>query len=82
LLHDAQHTAAEFPAVANYGHSAVDYAVALAETADVGRLVLFHHDPNRTDEAEDAVLAGLRDGTKLPLDAAHEGDHWLLPEPS
>jgi phosphoribosyl 1,2-cyclic phosphodiesterase len=80
LLHDSQYTAAEFPAVANYGHSAVDYAVALAEKADVGRLVLFHHDPNRTDDAEDELLAILREGTMINLDAAHEGDSWQLPE--
>jgi phosphoribosyl 1,2-cyclic phosphodiesterase len=78
LLHDAQYTAAEFPAVANYGHSAVDYPIALAEAGGVGRLVLFHHDPNRTDDAEDALLASLRQTTDVALDAAHEGDSYQL----
>jgi phosphoribosyl 1,2-cyclic phosphodiesterase len=82
LLHDAQHTASEFGAVAGFGHSAVDYALALAEAAGVGRLVLFHHDPNRTDDAQDQLLASLRATTDLPLDAAREGDCWLLPEPA
>jgi len=78
LLHDAQYTASEFAAVANYGHSTVDYAVALAEKAGVGRLVLFHHDPSRTDDAEDQLLSIMRQRTTVPLDAAHEGDVYEL----
>ena len=30
----------------HFGHSAVDYAVALAERCNVGRLLLHHHDPS------------------------------------
>lgn len=57
LLHDGQHTAAELPAVTHLGHSAVEYAIGLAEAARVGRLVLFHHDPARTDADIDHMVA-------------------------
>jgi phosphoribosyl 1,2-cyclic phosphodiesterase len=73
LVHDGQYTAAEFAARASFGHSAVDYAVTLAERAGAGRLVLFHHDPSRTDDAEDALVEELRPRTSIPLDAAAEG---------
>jgi ribonuclease BN (tRNA processing enzyme) len=71
LLHDAQHTAEELPARAAFGHSAAEYAVGLAETAGVGRLVLFHHDPSRTDNALDDIVTGLRNAT-MPVAAAAE----------
>jgi len=56
LLHDAQYTAAELPARAEFGHSAVEYAVGLAERAGARRLYLFHHDPPRTDDAIDDIV--------------------------
>lgn len=76
LVHDAQYLASEFPALARFGHSAVDYAVGLAVAAGVRRLVLFHHAPGRTDEQLDRILeaaraAGARHG--LVVEAAAEG---------
>jgi phosphoribosyl 1,2-cyclic phosphodiesterase len=72
LVHDAQYTAAEFPARRSFGHSAVEYAVGLAERAGVRRLVLFHHDPSRTDDQLDALVAGLQ-GRAVEVVAAAEG---------
>lgn len=72
LLHDAQHTAPEFEAKKAFGHSAVGYAVGLAEKAAVGRLLLFHHDPPRTDDELDAIVAGCQ-GRGVPVEAAAEG---------
>ncbi len=71
LLHDAQHTAAEFEAKKAFGHSAVEYAVGLAEKASVGRLLLFHHDPPRTDDELDALVAGCQ-GRGIAVEAAAE----------
>ena len=72
LLHDAQYTAAELPARAEFGHSAVEYAVGLAERAGARRLYLFHHDPPRTDDAiDDIVRAHQR--PKVEVLAAAEG---------
>src|SRR5438105_4770116 len=72
LLHDAQHTAAELPAKAHFGHSAVDYAVGLAEACGARRLLLFHHDPPRTDDELDAIVADQR-RAPVPVGAAVEG---------
>ena len=73
LIHDAQHTAAEFASKADLGHSAVDYAIGLAETCRVRQLLLFHHDPGRTDDELDTIVKGHR-GASLAVSAAAEGD--------
>ncbi len=72
LIHDAQYTAAEFPARCTWGHSAIDYAVCLAEVAKVGRLVLFHHDPRRTDDELDEI-GRLMKSAAIPVTIAREG---------
>ena len=79
LIHDAQYTAAEYPSKIGWGHSSAEYAVKLAQHAQVKRLALTHHDPLRDDEAVDRVLAGIRDGLQItasPLQvfAAVEGE--------
>ncbi len=40
---------------ATWGHSTVDAAVDIAVKARVGRLVLYHHDPDRSDDALDRI---------------------------
>jgi phosphoribosyl 1,2-cyclic phosphodiesterase len=72
LVHDAQYTAAEYPARRSFGHAAVEYAVGLAQAAGSRSLVLFHHDPSRTDDEIDAIVAGIAGGT-LEVAAAAEG---------
>lgn len=73
LIHDAQHTAAELPARARFGHSAMDYAVALGREAGVGCVALFHHDPDRTDDELDRVADRFRDATSPTVLVAYEG---------
>ncbi|HVL04538.1 MAG TPA: MBL fold metallo-hydrolase [Acidimicrobiales bacterium] len=72
LIHDAQHTAAEFTDRAFLGHSAVEYAVGLAEAAGARTLVLFHHDPARTDDEIDALVVA-HAGGRVEVVAAAEG---------
>jgi phosphoribosyl 1,2-cyclic phosphodiesterase len=72
LVHDAQHTADELPAVVAFGHSAMDYPVRLGEQAGAKHVLLFHHDPNRTDEELDACVARFQ-GTSVTVTAAAEG---------
>ena len=78
LVHDAQITAGEFGAKARYGHSAVEYAVGLADKAGAGHLLLFHHDPGRTDDQIDALVVGLA-AAAVPVTAAVEGMVLSLP---
>jgi len=60
LFHDAQHTAAELPSRASFGHSAADYAVGLGAFAGAATVLLYHHDPARTDAEVDAMVASLQ----------------------
>lgn len=75
LITDAQHLASQFPEVAYLGHASVEYDVALAREAGVRTLVLFHHDPWRTDDEVDAILEHARAlaGSDLEVVAAYEG---------
>jgi phosphoribosyl 1,2-cyclic phosphodiesterase len=57
LVHDAQLLASEVAAEASFGHAAADYAVGLGQAAGTRRVVLFHHKPDRTDDALDALAA-------------------------
>lgn len=65
LFHDAQHLDREFSQRAYLGHSSIGYALELGAAASVGRLMLFHHDPSRTDEELDAVTETLPDEVTL-----------------
>jgi phosphoribosyl 1,2-cyclic phosphodiesterase len=72
VFHDSQYTAEELPTKAHYGHSAYPYAVGLAVAAKARELVLFHHDPSRTDDEVDAIVKELTDAP-LPVRAATQG---------
>lgn len=77
LIHDAQHTAAELPARVSWGHSAGDYAVRLGELSGARAVMLFHHDPNRTDAEVDRIVDGFADAA-VPVRAAVEGEVLTL----
>jgi phosphoribosyl 1,2-cyclic phosphodiesterase len=72
LFHDAQHTAAEFPTRSFMGHSSIDYAVGLGREAGARKVMLFHHDPPRTDDELDAIVESWRDAP-VAVEAATEG---------
>ncbi len=72
LVHDAQLLAGELAAEADYGHAAADYAVGLASRAGARRVALFHHHPDRTDDALDK-LAHQFAGAPVPVSVAAEG---------
>ena len=76
LVHDAQFTADEFERKCTWGHCTVDYAVWLAVECNVKTLVLFHHDPTRTDDAIDKLAASasvLAKDSDVSIVAAREG---------
>jgi ribonuclease BN (tRNA processing enzyme) len=60
LLHDAMFSADEIPGFLGWGHSSHAEAVALAAEARVGRLVLFHHRPERDDDGLDDLVTDAR----------------------
>lgn len=76
LIHDAYFTTEDY--APGWGNCRSEHAVMLAEAADVGRLILFHYSPDRSDNEIDALVADHRDGlysrgSTLRLDAAYEG---------
>jgi len=72
LVHDAQLLAEEVAAEAAFGHAAADYPVALAKRAGARQVVLFHHRPDRTDDALDR-LAQRFAAAQVPVMVAAEG---------
>jgi phosphoribosyl 1,2-cyclic phosphodiesterase len=55
VLHDAQYTEEEYAVRNGWGHSSIDAAVAFCGAVDARRLVLFHHDPDRSDHALESL---------------------------
>lgn len=55
LIYDSSYTDAELPDHVGWGHSTWQEAIRIADAAGVGRLVLFHHDPRRDDDALDLI---------------------------
>jgi phosphoribosyl 1,2-cyclic phosphodiesterase len=84
LILDSQYTAAEYKQHVGWGHGCVDDSVALAIAANVKKLFLFHHDPERSDEQVEDLLKHARHlvaarKSKLKVDAAREGMSIQLP---
>jgi len=50
LVHDAQFTAKEYRSRIGWGHSSMEQAISNGFAGGVGRLLLTHHDPRRTDQ--------------------------------
>ena len=76
LCHDAQYLAGEHDDRWGWGHSALPRVCDLATEAAVGHLVLFHHDPDRSDAqlAEmEAEARALLEPNGIRCTAAYEG---------
>ncbi len=79
LVHDAQFVASELAIAAEYGHATVEYCYRLAEAADVGCLVLFHHGPNRVDDEVERI--GAEAPSHLDVVIAREGETLTVGSP-
>jgi len=83
LVHDTQYTAKEYNASKiGWGHSSYEHAINAAHEAKAKRLVLFHHDPNRTDaelqELELFYQGKVRGRTRMEIEMAREGRSYAL----
>lgn len=72
LFHDAQYLYSEYAPTSGgmskeyWGHSTVEYVVEVAFYANVKTLLLFHHDPQRTDDQmDDLVLYATKKAEEL-----------------
>ena len=61
LIHDAMYTEAEYAKRRGWGHSTHLAALDLALKTHVQLLVLFHHDPDRSDAQVDAIVEECRE---------------------
>ncbi len=57
VVHDAQYLEGDLPRKHGWGHSVLGDVLELGRRAETRRLVLFHHDPDRSDEALHAIAA-------------------------
>jgi phosphoribosyl 1,2-cyclic phosphodiesterase len=78
VVHDTQYTLQEYrKGKTGWGHSTYEHAINAAHKADVKQLVLFHHDPLRTDDQLDELLVKYRalaaGKTGMRIDMAREG---------
>jgi phosphoribosyl 1,2-cyclic phosphodiesterase len=76
LFHDAQYGDDEYPHHVGWGHSCIEHALAFARKAEVGMVVLFHHDPYHNDDELEILLAEARrqwDGGEERVCLAREG---------
>ncbi len=78
LVHDAMYTVEEYGRHRGWGHSHIADTVALALDAEVERLALFHHSPDRSDDAVDQLVEECRGivrqrGARMEVLAAAEG---------
>lgn len=84
LIHDAQYTPVEFAEKSTWGHCTIDYAVWVAIECRVRRLVLFHHDPTRSDDELDRLVVEAQRRAEphgVQVVAAYEGQMLSIPLP-
>ena len=55
VVYDSMYTDEEYPRYVGWGHSTWQEGVRLCKAAGVKKLVVFHHDPEHTDEMLDGV---------------------------
>ena len=73
MIYDCTYTEEEFDRFIGFGHSTWNEGVRLAEAANVGKLVVFHHDPSHDDDFMDQLAKDVekaRPGTII----AREGE--------
>jgi phosphoribosyl 1,2-cyclic phosphodiesterase len=81
LIHDTQYTHSEYvnpkSSKLGWGHSSFEHAVNVAHKAGVKRLLLFHHDPDRSDGELDLIERKIRKSiagkTPVKVVVAREG---------
>jgi phosphoribosyl 1,2-cyclic phosphodiesterase len=76
VIYDTQFQPEEYAKRPHWGHSTPNHAIGLASTAGARHLILFHHDPHRTDRQIDTIEGTYRARAaehNLMLSAAREG---------
>jgi phosphoribosyl 1,2-cyclic phosphodiesterase len=85
LIHDAMYLDHEKDRIHGWGHSLISHTLQFAVDANVKNLVLFHHDPSRTDQQLDEISANASNwmqqhSPSCGVFVAKEGDEYLVLE--
>jgi ribonuclease BN (tRNA processing enzyme) len=83
LVHDAQFLPEDIEIYRGWGHSDYSTALELAQKAGVKHLILFHHEPSRTDRDEALIEKKCRElaqeqKVNIKIEAAKEGSELTL----
>ncbi len=83
LIHDAMYFDQERERIHGWGHSLISQTLQLAVDANVSNLVLFHHDPSRTDDQLDQIKQDsrtwmLKNNPECKVFVAREGDEYRM----
>lgn len=81
LFHDSQYTDEEYLKSVGFGHSSVRDSIAFAQMSQVGKLIMFHHDPRHSDDDLDNLAefaTSLWTGEGPPPEMAYEGMEFEL----
>ena len=78
VIHDSQYLSSEYREKRGWGHSTIEYVVAVCAAARVKKIAFTHHDPLRNDDSIDLIVANIKNKLKkqsFPLEvcAAFEG---------
>jgi phosphoribosyl 1,2-cyclic phosphodiesterase len=79
VIADAMYRSEEYPRFRGWGHSSAEHAMNLAIEGKAKKLIVWHHDPNRTDVDLEKMVSetqevARRKGSKLEVLAAKEKD--------
>jgi len=83
LIHDSQYTNKEYlESKLGWGHTPFETAINNAHKAHVKKLLLFHHDPNRTDDQLKELVDGYKrkigGKSNMEIEIAQEGKEYIL----
>ncbi len=83
LIHDAMYLDDEKERIHGWGHSLISQTLQLAVDAKVANLILFHHDPSRTDDQLDEISKNASQWMsehypECKVTVAKEGDEYRI----
>jgi len=73
VIHDAQYTQDEYVKHVGWGHCSYEHTVQAATGLGIKKLVLFHHEPSRTDSQLEELEKGFENNTEPQILMAREG---------